>query len=64
MLVTAWNLAIGGGGVIGGVFLETIGVGFSPWALCVLAIMALLVSWRAKEHGFRAKRLIQNRSQS
>jgi len=64
MLVTAWNLAIGGGGVIGGVFLETIGVGFSPWALCALAIMALLVSWRAKEHGFRAKRLIQNRSQS
>lgn len=56
MLVTAWNLAIGGGGVIGGIFLETIGVGFSPWALAVLALLALLVSWRARKHGFRANR--------
>lgn len=55
MLVTAWNLAIGGGGVIGGIFLETIGVGASPWALCVLALLALLVSWRAREHGFRTR---------
>lgn len=63
MLVTAWNLAIGGGGVIGGIFLETLGVGFSPWALCVLAIFALFVSWRAKEHGFRGKeRLNPNQS--
>lgn len=63
MLVTAWNLAIGGGGVIGGIFLETLGVGFSPWGLCVLAIFALFVSWRAKEHGFRGKeRLNPNQS--
>jgi predicted MFS family arabinose efflux permease len=61
MLVTAWNLAIGGGGVIGGIFLETLGVGSSPWALCVLALLALMVSWRAKKHGFRAKRVIENR---
>jgi predicted MFS family arabinose efflux permease len=62
MLVTAWNLAIGGGGVIGGIFLETLGVGSSPWALCVLALLALLVSWRAKKHGFRVQdRLSPNR---
>ncbi|SCW68778.1 Predicted arabinose efflux permease, MFS family [Paenibacillus tianmuensis] len=56
MLVTAWNLAIGGGGVIGGILIETLGVGSFPWALFILLILALLVAWRAKEHGFPSKR--------
>lgn len=55
MLVTAWNLAIGGGGVIGGILLETLGIGTSPWALFLLVILALLAVLRAKEHGFRNK---------
>lgn len=56
MLVTAWNLAIGGGGVIGGILIETLGVGSFPWALFILLILALLVAWRAIEHGFPSKR--------
>jgi predicted MFS family arabinose efflux permease len=56
MLVTAWNTAIGGGGLIGAVLLETIGVRSFPWALLMLLLVALLVVWRAKEHGFSSKK--------
>ncbi|MCR8632299.1 MFS transporter [Paenibacillus radicis (ex Xue et al. 2023)] len=56
MLVTAWNLAIGGGGVIGGILIETLGVSSFPWALFILLILALLVAWRSREHGFPSKR--------
>ncbi|NGM83114.1 MFS transporter [Paenibacillus sp. 7124] len=52
MLVTVWNLAIGGGGIIGAVLLETLGVRSFPWALFMLLLIALLVVWRAREHGF------------
>ncbi|MFD0710500.1 MFS transporter [Paenibacillus sp. GCM10027626] len=52
MLVTAWNLAIGGGGIIGGILLETLGTSTFPWILLILLLLALLVSWRSKEHGF------------
>ncbi|AIQ12223.1 MFS transporter [Paenibacillus durus] len=52
MLVTAWNLAIGGGGLMGAVLLETLGVRSFPWALLMLLLLALLVVWRAKDHGF------------
>jgi predicted MFS family arabinose efflux permease len=56
MLVTAWNLGIGGGGVIGGILIETLGVGSFPWALFILLLLALLVAWRAKEYGFPLKK--------
>lgn len=56
MLVTAWNLAIGGGGVMGGILIETLGVSSFPWALFILLILALLVAWRAREYGFPSKR--------
>ncbi|MEV5029485.1 MFS transporter [Paenibacillus sp. LPE1-1-1.1] len=56
MLVTAWNLAIGGGGVMGGILIETLGVGSFPWILFILLILALLVVWRAREYGFPSKR--------
>lgn len=56
MLVTAWNLGIGGGGLMGGILIETLGVGSFPWALFILLILALLVAWRAREHGFPLKR--------
>ncbi|MFW5329689.1 MFS transporter [Hydrogenophaga sp. ZJX-1] len=52
MLVTAWNIAIAGGGMMGGMLLEQFGVeAFSP-ALLVLLLLALLVVWSAKRHGF------------
>lgn len=52
MLVTAWNMAIAGGGILGGVLLERLGVGaFSP-ALLALLLATLLVVARARQHGF------------
>ena len=52
MLVTVWNTAIAGGGLVGGVLLETFGVVSFPWALIVLLIPTLAVAWIAKGHGF------------
>lgn len=52
MLVTVWNMAIAGGGIIGGVLLEHFGVvAFSP-VLLVLLLIALVVVWSARQHGF------------
>ncbi|WP_207209719.1 MFS transporter [Pectobacterium zantedeschiae] len=52
MLVTAWNMAIAGGGIIGGVLLERLGVvAFSP-VLLALLLIALVVVWSARQHGF------------
>lgn len=46
MLVTTWNLAIAGGGVLGGVLLEHAGVGaFSPVVLLLLAVTGW-VAWQ------------------
>lgn len=56
MLVTAWNLAIGGGGLLGGILLETLGVHSFPWTLLILMLLAFVISWVAKEHGFSARR--------
>ncbi|MCL6379047.1 MFS transporter [Pectobacterium brasiliense] len=56
MLVTAWNMAIAGGGIIGGVLLERLGVAaFSP-ALLVLLLIAFVVVWSARQHGFPVAR--------
>ncbi|OZI36995.1 MFS transporter [Bordetella genomosp. 10] len=53
MLVTAWNMAIAGGGIIGGVLLDRLGVAaFSPALLALLAA-TLAVAWAARRHGFR-----------
>ncbi|MGL6018646.1 MAG: MFS transporter [Gibbsiella quercinecans] len=52
MLVTAWNVAIAGGGIVGGILLERFGTGaFSP-ALLILLATALAVVGAAKRHGF------------
>lgn len=56
MLVTAWNMAIAGGGIIGGLLLDRLGVvAFAP-TLLVLLSAALVVVWAAKQHGFPAAR--------
>ncbi|CAD0312921.1 MFS transporter [Xanthomonas hortorum pv. cynarae] len=54
MLVTAWNIAIAGGGLLGGVLLDQLGVGAFPPALLVLLAATLVVTWTAKRHGFAA----------
>jgi len=54
MIVTVWNLAIAGGGIVGGVLLDTIGVESFPWALLVLLAPTLAVAWLARRKGFPA----------
>lgn len=56
MLVTAWNTAIAGGGLLGGVLLDQLGVGAFPPALLVLLAATLVVTWTAKRHGFAASK--------
>ncbi|SEI90221.1 MFS transporter [Achromobacter sp. NFACC18-2] len=56
MLVTAWNLAIAGGGIVGGVLLARAGVAaFSPALLALLAA-TLVVAGAASRHGFPGQR--------
>lgn len=53
MLVTVFNLAVAGGGMAGGVLLKRLGPVSLPWALVVLALLALAVVWSARAYGFR-----------
>ncbi|MFW7268177.1 MFS transporter [Gluconacetobacter sp. Hr-1-5] len=53
MNVVAWNSAIAGGGLLGGVLLETWGAMSFPWAVLGLAIAGFLIAWQARSHGFR-----------
>ncbi len=55
MNVVAWNSAIAGGGLIGGVLLD------SPWGaksfppvLVLLLAVGFVIAWRARVHGFKA----------
>lgn len=54
MLVTAWNLAIAGGALVGGVLLERLGAGAFAPALVALLVVALGVVCAARRHGFPA----------
>ncbi|MDY8023427.1 MFS transporter [Paenibacillus polymyxa] len=49
---TVWNLAIAGGGMAGGILLETFGAGSFSWALFILLFLALLVAWGGKKYSF------------
>lgn len=53
MNVVAWNTAIAGGGMLGGVLLEAWGVGSFPPVLVLLLVIGLLIARAAKSHGFR-----------
>lgn len=53
MNVVAWNGAIAGAGVLGGVMLQTWGAHAFPWALLCLLGVALAIVWSARAHGFR-----------
>jgi predicted MFS family arabinose efflux permease len=52
MNVVAWNSAIAGAGVLGGVLLGTWGAGAFPWAVLALAAAGFGVAWSARTHGF------------
>ncbi|AZE74058.1 putative MFS-type transporter [Pseudomonas synxantha] len=58
--VVAWNSAIAGSGVLGGVLLDHCGVAAFPWAMLVLIILALLIAWTAHAHGFKPGRRSAN----
>lgn len=54
MLVTAWNLAIAGGGILGGILLQGVGVAAFAPALLGLLAATLIVVGTARRHGFPA----------
>ncbi|MEV6947613.1 MFS transporter [Streptomyces sp. NPDC051172] len=56
MLVTLWNVAMAGGGVIGGVLLDLSGSGSLPWSVLLLMLPVIAVVVLARSHGFPAKR--------
>lgn len=54
MLVTMWNIAIAGGGIVGGILLDRLGVGAFFPAVLALLVATLAVVWTARHHGFPA----------
>ncbi|MET9451649.1 MFS transporter [Streptomyces cinerochromogenes] len=56
MLVTLWNVAMAGGGVLGGVLLDATGSGSFPWTVLLLLVPVLAVVTAARRHGFPARR--------
>ncbi|PSS47248.1 MFS transporter [Pseudomonas sp. BBP2017] len=53
MLVTVFNLAVAGGGVVGAVLLEHSGPASLPWTLVALALLGLSVVWSVRAHVYR-----------
>ncbi|GGY02201.1 MFS transporter [Streptomyces hiroshimensis] len=60
MLVTLWNVAMAGGGVVGGVLLGLWGTTSFPWSVLVLLVPVLAVVLGARAHGFPAARARAN----
>ncbi|GBU14001.1 MFS transporter [Enterobacterales bacterium] len=54
MIVVAWNMAIAGGGITGGLLLQHAGIGAFPWAALALVLVGLVTAWKASTHGFKA----------
>ena len=60
MNVVAWNSAIAGGGLLGGVLLETRGVASLSWAVLALLLIGFCVAWSAHSQGFSPGRRSSN----
>ncbi|MFK7702689.1 MFS transporter [Pseudomonas caspiana] len=56
MIVTVWNLGIAGGGLAGGLLLQSFGVQSFNWLVCLLLIGALLISASTHRAGFPSSR--------
>lgn len=52
--VVAWNSAIAGSGVVGGVLLDRWGVTAFPWAMLALVAIGFAIAWGARAHGFKS----------
>lgn len=57
MLVTFWNVAMAGGGIVGGILLNLVGPASFPWSVLVLLLPVLIVVIAARKHGFPVKRV-------
>ncbi|WEK03885.1 MAG: MFS transporter [Candidatus Devosia phytovorans] len=60
MNVVAWNGAIAGGGIVGGLLLDAYGPTAFPWALTVLLIIGLVIVWSARARGFTPGKRLSN----
>ncbi|MFF0560934.1 MFS transporter [Streptomyces sp. NPDC020472] len=56
MLVTLWNVAMAGGGLVGGLLLDRFGSESFPWSVLILIVPVLAVVVGARAHGFPARR--------
>lgn len=56
MNVVAWNSAIAGGGLAGGVLLDRWGASAFPPVLLLLLVAGFGIAWSARSHGFRPGR--------
>lgn len=56
ILVTVFNLAVAGGGLIGGLLMDRVGATSLPWIVLPLILLALAAAWQAESHGLRSGR--------
>jgi predicted MFS family arabinose efflux permease len=52
MVTTAWNMAIAGGGIVGGLLLNRFGPASFAYAMLIAVLAAIAVVWRSNKHGF------------
>ena len=52
MLVTSWNIAIAGGGILGGLLLSQFGVAMIPSVVLLLLVISFIMVWKVRQHGF------------
>ncbi|MEU6847212.1 MFS transporter [Streptomyces sp. NPDC046716] len=56
MLVTLWNVAMAGGGILGGILLDALGSQSFPWTVLLLLLPVIAVVLHARSAGFPAHR--------
>ncbi|GGD77379.1 hypothetical protein [Paenibacillus nasutitermitis] len=49
---TSWNIAIAGGGLIGGILFDVTGTGSFPITIILLMTIALLIAFSNKKYAF------------
>jgi predicted MFS family arabinose efflux permease len=55
IFVTCWNIAIAGGGLVGGAILTTLGARYLSGVIALLLVPTFLVVWFGRRHAFPAK---------
>ncbi|PEP71589.1 MFS transporter [Bacillus wiedmannii] len=56
IFVTIFNLAVAGGGFVGGMMLNQLGAGSFPWILVLLSLIGFLIVYGGKTHAFKLNR--------